>query len=686
MLYCDFASAPAVFDDLLVLVDQLRRNGVDAAIPSGSAAGKLGLAQDYAAHALSSERPMTADDRLLLIGAQQIPDERLAGLRAQMGELSVPTVATGRFETPGALIAVKGKLSYVLGRTPEVMSLEDPLEHTAPILAFAGRPATGPRPTVLLVYPPLESEAESRALVAFAGQRQVRTVILTDGKGKNTLSDRHGNALTVYHLGEILPAALTRDVGIAVMFNAPGKSYRLNTITANLAASGAVLLDATRDGAWAGIDADILPAPTELPAIAQTLSAQVLPGLAELQAEMREGALARRFAASRLTTLLDAPQAAPARAIAPARPSSGDASPAPRRILFVPTNGVGLGHAQRTSLIATEMDETVSPLFAAFPSCMKMLQNYGFDTLPLVSRSGHHAREHENDLVNYARIAPTLADCAGLVFDGGYVFGSIYHPILDSGKPGVWIRRGLWQEGQNNTVALDREKAFSRVIVPAEAFEELNQAYSRNDRLHGVGPIVQTSEDPDGTRRAALRRAIAERFGVEFDHLVVTMLGGGVAADRSALTTAAAALMDRRARTLNLVVVWPTATVEPSAFGWKNTRVVKTHHAHGLVTAADLYISAVGYNSFHEAMYNAVPTIFVPQMASYMDDQAARARAAVDRGLAHMIEPHQVQTLGLRINTMLDGEAQAIRDRLRAQSLPEPGNRAAARLIEEVCP
>jgi hypothetical protein len=303
--------------------------------------------------------------------------------------------------------------------------------------------------------------------------------------------------------------------------------------------------------------------------------------------------------------------------------------------------------------------------------------------MPLLGRSALHAHSHEHDLGNYLRLRALCAGARTLVFDGGFVFDSVYRTLLETGAGGIWIRRGLWQPGQDNSVALDREKAFDRVIVPLEAFEELNTAYSRGSHLHPVGPIVQrVALAPPA--RAELRAGLAERYGRSFDRLAVTLLGGGVAADRSMQIQALCGLFERRSDTLHLVLVWPTATLEPGWFGWRNSRVVRSQHAAVLAAAADFVVAAAGYNTFHEALYNRVPAILVPQTGAFMDNQRARARAACDRDLAAMVEPNELMTLERLVVRYLDGEADSLRTRLAAAELPESGTARAARLIEEL--
>jgi predicted glycosyltransferase len=175
---------------------------------------------------------------------------------------------------------------------------------------------------------------------------------------------------------------------------------------------------------------------------------------------------------------------------------------------------------------------------------------------------------------------------------------------------------------------------------------------------------------------------LAKRFATPARDLVVTMLGGGVAADRLAQTLTVCSALEGRPDCLNLIVVWPGSRVSPALQGWKNSVVVQTRHASDLCLSADFVVSAAGYNSFHECIYNAVPAIFIPQMAPFMDDQDRRARAACDRGLAAIVAANGLLDLEREIRLFLDaGKADDVRRKLAVLELPDRGTAQAAELI-----
>jgi len=630
--------------------------------------------------------PLGREDVVVLVGAQRLADQKLLRLRRLSGPEGRDCLAFGTFRTRQSMLGARTKLAYVFGREPQILDIaenaaEDVDENRdCPIFGVSRRATQPQAPRVLFVQPSLGERSQASALIALALSRQVHISVLTDGKSKHDWTATHGRDIDFYHFGETLPASLAERVDVLASFVPMQRNYRLQCLVANLIASGGALIDATQSHAIARASDAFVRGPVDLQGMGQFLLGEIAPNLRSISAHVRACRSAVAIDPGRVLS-----------AMAPRLPRPGaESGGVPVRVVFMPTNGVGLGHAKRCALVATELDRSrADPVFAAFPSCIRLLKSQGFDVMPLIARSPDHVQSHENDLANYLRIRALASTSGTFVFDGGYVFDSVYRSILEKGLKGVWIRRGLWQTAQDNSVALDREKAFSRVIVPTEAFDELNAVYSQGDHVRNVGPIVQRASLPMDRRRA-LRKSLAARFSLGFDRLVITLLGAGVAADRSAQIQAVCGAMARRSDVLHLIVVWPTAVLQPAWQCWPNSRVVKTQHAGTLALAADLCVTAAGYNSFHEVLYNGIPAVFIPQTGSFMDDQTARARAARDRGLAGMVEPHELMMLEQEIVRFLDEDkGKAVRERIGALDLPSPGNMDAARLIEEIgngCP
>ncbi len=581
------------------------------------------------------------------------------------------SIGFGHFERRQDEISAASRLAFALNREPVLLEPNAVPGLPAASMPIFAAPASATRrskPRIGLFFPDLQAEHVRSDLRALALSQDFTIEIVNGGAEKKAWIDTDGYTVPTWHPGELLPRALAARFDGAVFFEQASAWPRLQMIVANLVSRGAVLVDGTADRAWHGQAVEFIAGPSDLHNLPHWMTQAILPNMARIAEDLTGSALSQAIALPPALTALRATTTVP----------QNPKRRAKRSILFVPTNGVGLGHAKRCSLVADMMRKEVTPRFAAFPSCIGMLNASGFDTMPLVSRAADRAT-HDNDVVNAVRLSALARQSAVTVFDGGYVFDSVMRAAADNDRPSVWIRRGLWQPSQNNQVALDRQKAFSRIVVPCEAFDELNSPEERGTNIKYVGPIVQQVE-PDEAEINRLRDGLA----LDGRKLVVTMLGGGVAADRRAQINAICAHLSTREDVLHLLVVWPTATTDPGWFQYRNTRVVQSIHASVLIPLADLFVSAIGYNSFHEAIYAKVPTVFVPQMASLMDDQRARGKAAADRELAVLVEPWELLSLTQSIDECLGEPAQALCENLRGINLPEPGAKAAALHILEM--
>jgi UDP-N-acetylglucosamine:LPS N-acetylglucosamine transferase len=65
-------------------------------------------------------------------------------------------------------------------------------------------------------------------------------------------------------------------------------------------------------------------------------------------------------------------------------------------------------------------------------------------------------------------------------------------------------------------------------------------------------------------------------------------------------------------------------------------------------------VSAAGYNSFHELLGQAVPTVFVPNENPMMDAQEIRAAWAERQGLAFCVRRHDPYRMAWALKALLD--------------------------------
>ena len=670
------------FDAKILFAAQLSLQGYSVAIDAHTVPAHMDRVRKYEIAPFLRDIDTIDPDHVILIGSETIDDDVLVSLRSYSLDPSVRISAIGRFEINQTRISAQSKLAYALGREPEIIDLSDmqrdPLLDNVPApLATSGTSdvramTVTPRVFVYLSIDLLDDPLTLPMLSAMNNLTGFDLNVIVPGKGKEKITQSKSRELTVFGYSELSPSVFAKLADIAVFFGDSVPGQRMATFAMDMMQSGKLVIDGTVSQAFGSCGAPVLRGPEDIAALPDYLEHSVLINRVEIGRQMQKNPWLLHNGFSRLD-----------KALKLARPGRTKPKRSAARVVFFPTNGNGLGHAQRCSLVATELKKPETAAFMAFPSCVGLIQSKGFDVMPLVQKSELHNEEFANDIVNHMRMNRALNDGDHLVFDGGYVFDSIFRTVLEKNLRATWIRRGLWQAGQQNSVALDRERIFDQVIVPEEAFDELNTDYSFGAHVHRVGPIVQ-SAPLSPAKRKGLRNRLADNFDRPFETLMVTMLGGGVAADRSAQMQALSAIAENRPDTLHLIVVWPNARVASGLYGWKNTEVVTTGNALALAQAADLTVSAVGYNSFHEILYHQIPAIFIPQMAAFMDDQETRARAASDRGLAETVLAHELLKLEREVRAYLDGtKAQDIHAALKAAELAKTGNAAAARLIEK---
>lgn len=684
ILLCSGQVSPKHFDALLLLACQLEKRGHRVAIDQRFVPDEITWQNKYELAPYTADITGLAPSVIVVVGADSISGDVQVLLSAIRLDDTATVWGLGHFADLQDEITARNKIAYATGREPRVYDLTlnqrqvMPYATVTPLLTeICDSPIqnTKAEPRVL-VYLQFDDDDEDHetSLSHLSGLHYspaLRFHLLTNSKGKAIIAKSRFSDFSVFSYGELPPTDLLNYADVLVFTgpNVPGE--RMASLAIIAMGAGKVVVDCTQSSSFAASGAPVLRGPIDPTALSGYLHQTVLKNRYEIGDRTQKSNWLTPFDISNFEKHLCLPSVQ--------KPSDE----APPKTVFFPTNGNGLGHAQRCALIAENMKPDSKLLFAAFPSCVGMLRNRNFGCAPLVPRSSEHADEFAADLINYLRLRSVVRLGDQIVFDGGYVFDSVYRLVSGLNIPSIWIRRGLWRSEQVNPRALERERAFSKVICPDEVFPELNSVYSTGNHIHCVGPIVQ---DKKLTKAEAL--SLRDRLSIEFDTtidtLAVTMLGGGIASERTAQIQMLCSTMERRKNCVHLVLVWPHAVVDNALYGWNNSYVVRTTHAIELCQAADLCVSAAGYNSFHELLYARVPAIFIPQEAPYLDNQERRAIAAAERGLSVFVKEDELFKLEREAVAFIDdGKGQKLHCALREQSLPEPGNRAAARIIEK---
>jgi glycosyltransferase involved in cell wall biosynthesis len=335
------------------------------------------------------------------------------------------------------------------------------------------------------------------------------------------------------------------------------------------------------------------------------------------------------------------------------QPKHRSFSPQPRtseppRLLLISSNGAGMGHLTRLMAYARRAQPDLAPHFMSLSQAVGVVAQYGypFEYLPSAGATGLSSRrwhdlftERVSDVV--ARLRPAV-----VVFDGTWPYEGI--PRVRDAYPDarwVWSRRGMWRRGKSGE-QIDKAPWFDDVLIPGE----LGAAYDRGATSTAggfrLGPVTLLDADELDDRDTA-RRALSLPLDCR---LALVALGAGNINDTNHETGAVVAALRR----LGVEICVTQAEIAESGSTRSDVHVVREFPLSRRFHAFDLAVSAAGYNSFHELLRFGVPTLFIPNQDTALDDQQGRAQFAADQGLAHTLGGVSVAAATLLLGDLLE--------------------------------
>lgn len=290
-------------------------------------------------------------------------------------------------------------------------------------------------------------------------------------------------------------------------------------------------------------------------------------------------------------------------------------------ILFLPTNGSGLGHMSRCLAYARRLRGRADVSFFSLSSAIEFIEEMGFATDYFVSPfwSCNTTYDWNCELavrfgLMLERVRPDV-----VVFDGTWPFQGFLAACRAYGRPlkMVWSNRGLLKKDAK-IVPVD-ESLFDLIIQPGE----LGMGYAETSLPSGgtkiaVPPVTLLDDKEVLTRVEARRRLGLEPQG----RYALFSLGPGNLKDVSGLGHE----LVRQFQAQGFTIVWACAPISVRDVDLPPTvRPISVYPLMRYFRAFDVFVGAAGYNTCCEVAQAQIPSLIVPNTL-LADDQTARAR------------------------------------------------------------
>jgi UDP:flavonoid glycosyltransferase YjiC (YdhE family) len=174
------------------------------------------------------------------------------------------------------------------------------------------------------------------------------------------------------------------------------------------------------------------------------------------------------------------------------------------------------------------------------------------------------------------------------------------------------------------------------------------------------------------------REQAARALGVDPDRpTALVTLGAGTIND---LSSDLGLVVGRLAEEpgLQVVLTRPVIATEAGPVA-ERVRAVSLYPISRYLSAVDLAFAAAGYNSFHELVGAGVPTAFVPNLSTQLDDQLGRARWAEESGAGLCLAGVDAAGVDAAVRWLTDPQQRGrMADRCRALRRPNGAGPAMA--------
>ena len=315
-----------------------------------------------------------------------------------------------------------------------------------------------------------------------------------------------------------------------------------------------------------------------------------------------------------------------------------------RCVVLFPTNGVGFGHFTRMYALARRLrkqDPDLEIVFFTTQPTLHLPYSEGFPTYHLAGpkrMKGMDADAWNAMCQEMLTLVLETHRPQSFVFDGAFPYRGMLDALATIDVPQkVWVRRGMFRKG--TSIPVDAIGRFDLIVHPGDAVPHAASEVEHGvEELH-VPPMLLIDPEEMWPRDTARRRLSVP----EDARVVYVQLGAGrindIDSDVRRVVDALLAHEDVH------VVLGESMLGERLEVDLDRVHLVRDYPNALYLKAFDASVQAGGYNSFHEMRSVGLPTLFLPNMNTGMDDQLARCKVAEEEGWGRVLaEAGQLET------------------------------------------
>ena len=353
-------------------------------------------------------------------------------------------------------------------------------------------------------------------------------------------------------------------------------------------------------------------------------------------------------------------------------------------VLFMSSNGSGVGHLTRLMAMARRSSHNITPIFLTLSQAVKVVEESGFFVEYLPSNSylnGESSSSWHQLLEQRLNEIYDTHQPDAIVFDGTYPYKGLMsfikeHPEIKS----VWSRRAMWKKTSEELgySLAELSQNFSLVIEPGDLSESADTGATVAERHNAyiVDPVTYLDKKELLSKNKA--RATLE---LPQDKIIgLIQLGAGNINDTSSIINN---LLSVYRGVPNLIICVTKSAIANQDVSEKFPNLVGISHypLSELLNAFDFAIGAAGYNSFHEFINFGIPTLIIPNVHAKLDSAINRVSYVESRGALLVALEDDIEDIKTKASSLLNTETRkSLKENMDKIKRPNGAAKAMSRI------